>query len=129
NSGIFKITNENLQDVSPNRSSFRTTFINDYLYPILKWVGIQNSITKIQLSQQLKNWLDEYKPDIIYAQAQRRETLLFCTAVQEHLKKPMVFHMMDDWTELEGKGLLGQYWYPKVDREFKQMLSKSSLHL
>jgi glycosyltransferase involved in cell wall biosynthesis len=129
NSGIFKITNENLQDVSPNRSSFRTTFINDYLYPILKWVGIQNSITKIRLSQQLKNWLDEYKPDIIYAQAQRRETLLFCTAIQEHLKKPMVFHMMDDWTELEGKGLLGQYWYPKVDREFKEMLSKSSLHL
>src|SRR5690606_16346355 len=128
-SGILKIENENIQDVSPKKSSLRVTLLKDYVNPFLKWVGLQNAITRIRLSPQLISWLDAYKPDIIYAQAQRREALLFCTAIQEHLKKPMVFHMMDDWTELEGKGLMGQYWYPKVDREFKQMLSKSSLHL
>src|SRR5690606_41596332 len=64
NSGYLKIENENLQDVSLTASSFRATLVNDYVNPFLKWAGIQNTITKIRLSPQLKDWLDAYKPDI-----------------------------------------------------------------
>src|SRR5690606_28317616 len=40
------------------------------------------------------------------------------------------FHMMDDWPELvKQEGLLRIYWGKKIDKEFKNLLAKSTLHL
>jgi glycosyltransferase involved in cell wall biosynthesis len=78
----------------------------------------------------LKQWLDYFSPDIIYAQAQRRENLLFCHTIQQYLGKPMVFHMMDDWVEFVPKGkYLGKDWHKQIDKDFKLVLGNSVLHL
>ncbi len=128
-SGLLKINKRQTGSIDPRKPSLRQRLLNDYIQPFLKWAGVQNFISKIVLSQDLKDWLDVYQPDIIYAQAQGRDTTLFCSAIQDYVGKPMVFHMMDDWVQLEKEGLLGRYWHPKVDLEFRQMLSKCSLHL
>src|SRR5690606_12170977 len=102
----------------------------DHILPLLNSLGILNGLFKYKLSPELCKWLDEFQPDVIYAQAQTRANVLFCTAVQEYLNKPMVFHMMDDWPELvKEEGLLRIYWSQKIDKEFKNILDKSSLHL
>ncbi|MEX2592072.1 MAG: glycosyltransferase [Anditalea sp.] len=128
-SGILSFEKGGVKNSIPAKSKFRVAFLKEYVHPFLKWIGFLNFVSKIELSKQLEGWLDQYQPDIIYAQAQGRETVLFCTAVQEYLNKPMVFHMMDDWTELVAEGLFGKYWYLKIDGEFRKMLSKASLHL
>ncbi|WP_339923349.1 glycosyltransferase [uncultured Cyclobacterium sp.] len=128
-SGTIKIDKkkENIQTIE--KSPLRVTLLNNYINPTLNWMGVLNWASTIQLSPELKAWLDEYNPDVIYAQAQRREAVTFCTLVQRYLKKPMVFHMMDDWLEvLPGSGLIGGYWHNVVDKEFREMLAHCARH-
>lgn len=128
-SGVLNFKEQKFEDKEQRAASLRVKLINRYVQPVLDWLGLQNFISKIELSPDLKRWLDDYQPDIIYAQAQSRDAVLFCSDVQDYLKKPMVFHMMDDWIELEKEGLMGAYWHRKIHSEFAKMLSKCRLHL
>lgn len=128
-SGILSFEKERIHQTVPEKSNIRVLMLNKFVNPLIKWLGLKNAISKIVLSDQLKTWLKDYEPDLIYAQAQSKETVLFCSKIQSYLNKPMVFHMMDDWLQLEREGLLGKFWYPKVDRDFRKMLGQSALHL
>ncbi|WP_439481807.1 glycosyltransferase [Cyclobacterium plantarum] len=88
------------------------------------------TIYKLDLSEEFCKWLDEYQPDIIYAQAHGRNRVKFCSRVKQYSNKPMVFHMMDDWPEfVRGESIFGKYWEKVVDKEFKKLLEVSDLHL
>jgi glycosyltransferase involved in cell wall biosynthesis len=128
-SGEIKINREKKEISTIKKSPLRETLIQEYVNPALNWMGVLNWASTIKLSPQFKDWLNEYNPDVIYAQAQRREAVIFCTLVQQYLKKPMVFHMMDDWLEvLPGSVLFGRYWHKIVDREFREMLATCERH-
>ena len=74
--------------------------------------------------------IDEFKPDVIYAQASSRESVLFATQMQEYIKKPMVFHMMDDWpSTISEKGPFKNIWKNIIDKEFRILLSKATVLL
>lgn len=111
------------------KSPLRERLLKEYINPFLKWIGVLNWASRLQLSPELCRWLDAYAPDVIYAQAQRREAVVFCRLVQQYLNKPMVFHMMDDWLEvLPGEGILGKYWHRKIEGEFMEMLACCDRH-
>lgn len=127
-SGPIKFDGEPLKELVENKSKLRTTIIMDYVYPALDYFGFSHFITKTDLSDQFCKWLDEFNPDIIYAQANTREHVNFCTKVYDYLKKPLVFHMMDDWPSTIGQnGLFKKYWQKKINREFKILFDKASL--
>lgn len=129
-SGIIDFDTAEIEKIIPIKSKLRVALLKSYITPFLRWIGITNFVSKIQLSEDLKNWMTAYQPDILYAQAQGREGILFCLEVQQFLNKPMVFHMMDDWPELEKeRGLLGKYWGNRIDHEFQKLMSKSAFHL
>ncbi|MCC5939711.1 MAG: group 1 glycosyl transferase [Lunatimonas sp.] len=112
------------------KSPARVNFIKKYLNPTLEKLGLIHQISSYELSQELKDWIQEYNPDVLYAQAQRRENLLFCFLIQQYLQKPMVFHMMDDWVEWIPKGsILGRNWYRQIDYDFRKVLANTTLHL
>jgi glycosyltransferase involved in cell wall biosynthesis len=112
------------------KSKSRVGFLNTYLNPFLNYTGLIHVITKIVLSPKFRQWLDEYNPDVVYAQCSSRERILFCIAVQNYLKKPLIFHMMDDWPSLIGvKGFMKNYWQRKIDMEFKALLDVTDVHL
>ncbi len=116
-------------NTSVKQVSIRSKLLKENISPFLRKVGLSNALSSIEISPNLENWLKGFKPDIIYAQAHRRESVLFCTKLQKHLKIPMVFHMMDDWVGLVNEeGLFGSYWEKTIEREFKEMLSLCSLH-
>lgn len=82
------------------------------------------------MSDEFKAWLDEYNPDIIYAQAASRSGILFCQAIEAYLKKPMIFHMMDDWpTMINSKGLFKSYWDKRTDHAFRRLLKHTTLFM
>ncbi|SHN02961.1 Glycosyltransferase involved in cell wall bisynthesis [Cyclobacterium lianum] len=111
------------------KSPLREMLLKEHVNPFLKKLGVLNWASSLQLSPELCRWLDTFEPDVIYAQAQRREAVVFCRLVQQYLKKPMVFHMMDDWLEVvRGEGILGDYWHNKIEGEFKEMLNVCSRH-
>lgn len=112
------------------KSNLRTRLIDKYFYPFLEWVGLFHNMSKITLSDELCKWIDDYKPDIIYAQATTREAVLFCTMMQEYINKPMIYHVMDDWpSTISQKGPFKNLWHKRIDKELRILLSRSSVLL
>ncbi|WP_162417080.1 glycosyltransferase [Cyclobacterium roseum] len=129
-SGLLDFKKYSVKEIVPKKSRMRSVFLMNYIEPVLKWLGLMETIYKFELSQEIKDWLDEYQPDIIYAQAHGRNRVRFCSEVKKYLNKPMVFHMMDDWPEfVKDESILGGFWKGVVDREFRELLRISDLHL
>jgi glycosyltransferase involved in cell wall biosynthesis len=109
-------------------SKLRVKIIMNVFYPLLEYLGVFHAASTYHLSEEFCAWMDEFKPDVIYAQASDRGSIAFCIAVQAYLKKKMVFHMMDDWpTIISSKGLFKNYWRRKIDQEFRQLLDRCSI--
>jgi glycosyltransferase involved in cell wall biosynthesis len=131
-SGVVKLSADKGNESKPAalKPTLRARLVNNFFYPFLEFIGLFHSISKITLSDSFCKWLNEYNPDVIYAQASSRETVLFCSLVQTYLKKPMVFHMMDDWpSTISEKGPFKNYWRKKIDREFRDMLKQCKVLL
>src|ERR1019366_256858 len=97
-SGVLKfdeaIVNGNIEH---STKTFRSKIVDDLFYPLLKYTGLYHNFSKIALSPEFCNWVNEFNPDVIYAQGQDRNRILFSLSVQSYLKKPIIYHMMDDW--------------------------------
>ncbi|HAO47486.1 MAG TPA: glycosyltransferase [Ferruginibacter sp.] len=108
--------------------SLRTRIIDNYFYPFLEYIGLFHRLSSIRLSDKFRKWIDAYNPDCIYAQASSREFVLFCKAVQEYTKKPMIYHVMDDWpSTISQKGPFKTYWHNRIDRELRAMMDRASV--
>ncbi len=129
-SGILKFDNNRVQKIVVPKSKFRISLIVNVFFPFLEYIGVFQMINRVKLSNDFCNWLDEYKPDVIYDQTASRAGVLFCLSVQSYLNKPLIFHMMDDWpSTLNDNGLRAKYWKKKIDREFRTLLDKASILL
>jgi len=129
-SGIVKIYDAIINNKTSSRSNLRVRIIMDYFYPLLRYIGLYHGLSRTELSNDFCNWVNDFKPDIIYAQAAFRHDVQFCVHVHNYLKKPLIFHMMDDWPSLIGnRGLFKKYWHKKIDNEFRILLGKATLLL
>ena len=129
-SGPVRLTDKTQDNIVVKKSKLRVKLIMNFLHPLTEYLGLSYFITKSGLSKELCNWIDEYNPDIVYAQCSTRESILLCIAIQNYVKKPFVYHMMDDWPSLIGeKGFLKNYWKRKIDREFRKLLDGVDLFL
>jgi glycosyltransferase involved in cell wall biosynthesis len=127
-SGPLKLSEKRIQNFSiPNKSKVRAKLIMEYMWPFLRFLNLSQIVKKTILSNDLRKWLDEFKPDVIYAQAEDRMRVAFCLEVQAYLNKPMVYHIMDDWQEVIANGLFKRYWYKKVDAALRVLFKRSSL--
>lgn len=116
--------------VATGKSKLRVKLVLDYFIPLMQWLGLFHLMSSIKMSDQLRNWLDEFQPDVIYAQAPTREMLLFCMAVKDYLKKPMVYHVMDDWpSTISNGGPFGKYWSKVVDRDLRALLRRTDVFM
>lgn len=127
-SGLVQFGDEKIQNMTIPKSKIRVSIIMNIFYPLLQYMGIIHLMRNTSLSEELCNWLDEYKPDIIYAQTTSRDGISFCLAVQEYLKKPLIYHVMDDWpSTISQKGLLKNYWHKKIDQELRLLLDRADV--
>lgn len=127
-SGIIKFTNEKKSSVVLKKSPARVKMIMNYIYPVLKSLGLIDYIFKTRISKEFSDWLNEFKPDIIYAQASSRDGIIFCSLVHSYLNKPLVFHMMDDWpSTITAKGILGKRLKRAIDHDFRKLLDKADI--
>lgn len=127
-SGLLEFDENKIQDLTIRRSKLRDKLILNIFLPLLKYSGIFHIIYKTRLSEDFCRWLDNYDPAIIYIQATSRDAVLFCLAVHSYLKKPLVFHIMDDWpSTISDKGIFKKYWNKRIDRELRLLLNKASI--
>jgi glycosyltransferase involved in cell wall biosynthesis len=129
-SGLVNFDKRKTPDVIPKtkatKSSFRHKIVMKYLFPFLEYIGFIDKITSIQLSPEFCTWLEEFKPDLIYAQAHNTVDIKLILLIHDHLKKPLVFHMMDDWPLMvTGSRLLNTKQLKKSDKAIRKLLKQS----
>ncbi|MBK8494134.1 MAG: glycosyltransferase [Chitinophagaceae bacterium] len=130
-SGVRKVyENTGTHTAASAKAKLRTKIIDQYFYPFLEYIGLFHRMSSISLSCKLCAWLDAYNPDLVYAQASTRESVLFCSLVHDYLKKPMLYHVMDDWpSTISQKGPFKKYWHKKIDRELRGLLNRATILL
>ncbi len=127
-SGALKFNEEKIQNLTIQKSKFRISIIMNFFYPLIQYLGLYHLINRTKMSDEFCKWLDDYNPDVIYGQAVSRDGVLLCLAVESYLKKPVIFHMMDDWPSMiNSKGIFKNYWDRRIDKEFRQLLDKTTL--
>jgi glycosyltransferase involved in cell wall biosynthesis len=129
-SGLKSFDQNSTVSVINKKTGIREVLINKIFFPLLRWLGLSHCISKIFLSQSLKDWLVEYNPELLYFHVSSLEGILFAKELRDYLKIPAAIHMMDDWPSTIGKkGLLKKFWRTKIDRELRQLLNKVDLYL
>jgi len=127
-SGLAQFGEKKIQNLTKKNSKVRVKLIMDYFNPLLDFMGLNHVIYKTDLSEEFKAFLDDFKPDVVYAQASSRDGLLFCSRVHAYLKKPFIFHMMDDWpSTIVDKVIFKTYWQKKIDHELRVLLGHTDL--
>jgi len=94
----------------------------------LNFFGIYNFLYKLKITDDFKQWVTAYNPDIIYSQLASLELIRFVHNLQILLNKPIAIHIMDDWPrKVSQKGIFNFYWKKIITKEFKNLLEKSSV--
>ncbi|MCH7398627.1 glycosyltransferase [Belliella sp. DSM 107340] len=105
--------------------SLKKTLIEKLFLPFIHYSGVINFIYKIDVSKNFFKWVNNFNPDLIYAQAQSLQEVVFCRKLHEATGIPMVFHMMDDWVTLSSQSKISQaLWKRKVKFEFEKLLQQ-----
>ncbi len=110
------------------KSGLRHTIVMKYLFPVLEYFGIMQRMSSIKLSVEFNNWLEGFNPDIIYAQAHNIPDIKLILLLHAQLKKPLVFHMMDDWPLMvTSSKLLRSKQLRQNDKAMRKLLEQSDL--
>ena len=129
NSGPVQIEKKNSR-ITANQPYLRNRIATNILSPFLRWSGLTHCVSRIKISDRLKKWLEEYKPEVLYLQISNRESILYSLELIEYLKIPAAIHMMDDWPmTVSSRGPFRKYWHNRIDREFRELLAKTTSYL
>jgi glycosyltransferase involved in cell wall biosynthesis len=124
--------NNNNTGEKQRRSAIKGKYerIYKYLSAILNFLGIYNTLYKLKITPEFKEWVTAFNPDIIYSQLSTLELIRFVSEIHELFDKPVALHIMDDWPSvINAPGLLFSYWKKVIDREFRELLDKSSIFM
>ena len=121
------------KSITPNKESYQRkkiisfhkvlTFIDSFL----RFWGIFNFFYRLEITKEFREWINKYNPDVIYSQLSTLELIRFVNKVQSVTNKPLVIHIMDDWpSKITQPGLFSSYWKKRIDKEFRDLLDKSS---
>jgi glycosyltransferase involved in cell wall biosynthesis len=128
-SGIKTVELNKEVQINSFQKGLRYKLVNKYFYPFLRWTGIFYFSKTISISERFAEWLSEFRPEILYLQVAAHEEVVFTNELINHLKIPVVIHMMDDWpTAISEKGLFKKYWSKKINKEFRSLLDNIDLY-
>jgi len=125
-SGTYKINDfKKNQIIEWKKNNLRYYFI--YIYLSLQHLfGIFYLLHRMIVSDKFIHWVNDFKPDLIYTQLEELRLIRFVNNLQMLTKKPIVIHIMDDWpTTIVKPGLFSSYWSNVIEKEFKELISKS----
>ncbi|KIE18203.1 hypothetical protein DS62_13015, partial [Smithella sp. SC_K08D17] len=129
---------------------------NDFVVPISKpyskysdirmllqrigtYCGANHLFHHFQISKQLKKWLLEIAPDVIYAQYADYASMRFVLELHNILKIPLIVHIMDDWISIPPRTtvqdtvkenfLTRLFWKNRTNVLFNKLLCRASKRL
>jgi glycosyltransferase involved in cell wall biosynthesis len=113
-----------------SRLSFLSNFGRSGVMAFLHRIGVYHSMTTIKMSDELKTFINDFNPDVLYCQAFSLQAISLIIKLKIYTKKPLVIHIMDDFPNIIVKrGFMNGYWKRKVHSSFKKLISISNVRL
>ncbi len=81
------------------------------------------------LTPALESWIAEFKPELIYTILGTGGLMDLIEAVRIRFNLPLTVHVMDDWMNTSGKGLLGRREMRRMKRQAEQFFEVAALRL
>lgn len=94
--------------------------------------GILHRRREIIISQEFKNWVNDFAPELIYTQLSSFELIEFVSKFQKEFNLPLVIHIMDDWpkTIVDGQRFIFKhYWKALIGKNLKNLFNSADLLL
>lgn len=106
------------------------------LFNIVTFCGVNHLLRHFTISKQLKKWLDDIKPEVLYAQYSDYASMHFIVQLHKYLHVPLIVHIMDNWisippitstqSTIRENPLTRLYWEHKSKLLFKKLLYSAS---
>lgn len=97
---------------------------------ILSKFGLNFYLSRLIVSDQILEWIDQYSPDIIYTQLSSLDLIRFIDELIERRNFKLVIHMMDDWPSSLNQSIIAhKYWGKQIDRRLRFLFDRASLLL
>lgn len=111
-------------------NSLKRKMYEKVLRPFMQLLDFYDSRIKFHLSDQLAEWIDRVKPDIIYSSVGSLEMGKLMLAINKRFPSiPFVIHGFDDWITPTSSNLFRSRHIRKAERILKDNLDIASLHL
>jgi glycosyltransferase involved in cell wall biosynthesis len=98
-----------------------------------KWLvdtGLYEVTFPARLSPQLLAWIDDFRPEVIYANVTDLGYTQFALLLHERLGIPVCLDIVDDWPNTHYQGGFPSSWVrPIVDRTIRRLLGESAICL
>ncbi|MRS04181.1 hypothetical protein EG832_13330, partial [bacterium] len=133
-SGTYSFTNSvRIDEVKANSSHSRTKLLkalHKYLDKVLELTGLSPSFYSIRLSDNLRKWILEFRPDIIYIQPFQTRTMVFGNIIHKELHIPYGIHIMDDSISYNNKSLILRGRLQRyMENQFTLLVTNASIRL
>jgi len=93
-------------------------------------LGGQEVYLRYVVSNNLLQWVNQFRPEIIYCHISSLMNLRFARELKNILKIPLCIHIMDDWLNVRyDKGLFASKLKSDFYQEFESLLAGSSLRM
>jgi glycosyltransferase involved in cell wall biosynthesis len=97
---------------------------------LIKIIGLSPLTQKIVITESLGQWINSYKPDVMYTFLNHYEQFQLVLDLHKKHGIPYVVHPMDDHIKLmPPKSLLFYYWKYKMNSKFEILIKNASVRL
>lgn len=114
--------------ISPSRGKVKLVGIIKFIYKfITRYFGFDHIKSELIVSSDLLKWIDEFRPEVIYAQFAELDKIRFVYNLRRQTNLPLVIHFMDDWPSvLASPGMFHNYWERIIDENLRNLINSAS---
>lgn len=94
---------------------------------LLNFIGVYHWVYTYRLSPKLLQWIEDFQPDVIYAQATSLGMIKLTHSVLDKTQGDLAIHIMDDYiSTINPPGLLHNYWGRQLDKGFRGLVNRAT---
>jgi hypothetical protein len=98
---------------------------------LLQAFGLSLILKNIRVSDEFKQWVNAFNPDIIYVSTANIGTMRFAEQLKDEFNTKLVFHVFDDFLGTGNRSLfrfIRSPWLKYIDATYRSLLNKTDLN-
>jgi glycosyltransferase involved in cell wall biosynthesis len=117
---------ENKNESSPQRPTLKALARKSWRY-LIRTIGGLGFMLKIDISNDLADWIYAFKPDVIYCSPTDLASISFIEKAANLSGASVITHVYDDWPSIvKDGGILEEFYGRKTTQAFTHLLKRSA---